>query len=151
MEVKIIKENKKKYLDLLLLADEEERMIDRYLERGEMFALYDEDLKSICVVTQEDNAVYELKSLATYERYQGQGYGSSLLRYIFEYYQGKCKTMFVGTGESPLTVPFYERHGFIISHRVKNFFTENYSFPIYDHGVQLIDMVYLRKDFNDFE
>ena len=29
--------NKKQYLDLLLLADEQESMIDRYLERGEMF------------------------------------------------------------------------------------------------------------------
>ena len=26
--------NKKQYLDLLLLADEQESMIDRYLERG---------------------------------------------------------------------------------------------------------------------
>ena len=31
--------NKKQYLDLLLLADEQESMIDRYLERGEMFVL----------------------------------------------------------------------------------------------------------------
>lgn len=28
---------KKRFLDLLLLADEQESMIDRYLERGEMF------------------------------------------------------------------------------------------------------------------
>jgi hypothetical protein len=53
MEIEIIKENKKRFLDLLLLADEQESMIDKYLERGEMFALYDGDLKSICVVTQE--------------------------------------------------------------------------------------------------
>ena len=30
--------NKKQYLDLLLLADEQESMIDRYLERGDMLA-----------------------------------------------------------------------------------------------------------------
>ncbi len=29
--------DKKAYIDLLLLADEQESMIDRYLERGEMF------------------------------------------------------------------------------------------------------------------
>ena len=50
MEIKIINENKKQFIDLLLLADEQESMIDRYLERGELFALYDNDLKSICVV-----------------------------------------------------------------------------------------------------
>ncbi|MDF2987344.1 MAG: acetyltransferase, family, partial [Eubacterium sp.] len=39
MEIEIIRENKKRFLDLLLLADEQESMIDKYLERGEMFAL----------------------------------------------------------------------------------------------------------------
>lgn len=34
MEIKEIKSNKKQYIDLLLLADEQESMIDRYLERG---------------------------------------------------------------------------------------------------------------------
>ena len=61
MEIEIIKENKKRFLDLLLLADEQESMIDQYLERGELFALYDGDLKSICVVTQEDEDLFELK------------------------------------------------------------------------------------------
>ena len=48
-----------------LLADEQESMIDRYLERGELFALYDNDLKSICVVTEESPDTCELKSIAT--------------------------------------------------------------------------------------
>ena len=37
MEVKSINANKKSFLDLLLIADEQEDMIDRYLERGEVF------------------------------------------------------------------------------------------------------------------
>ena len=147
MEIKIVKENKKRFLDLLLLADEQESMIDKYLERGEMFALYDGDLKSICVVTKESEDIFELKSLATYERYQGQGYGSKLIEYIFEYYKDKCKTMFVGTGDSPSTIPFYEHCGFIRSHKVKNFFVDNYDHPIYDNNIQLVDMIYLKKDF----
>ena len=36
MKIKEIKENKKKYLPLLLLADEQENMIDRYLEKGKI-------------------------------------------------------------------------------------------------------------------
>jgi len=47
MSIIEIKENKKQYLDLLLLADEQEDMIDRYLERGTMYALYDEGLKAM--------------------------------------------------------------------------------------------------------
>ncbi|HCL4437740.1 TPA: GNAT family N-acetyltransferase [Clostridium botulinum] len=147
MEIKIIKENKRSFLDLLLLADEQENMIDKYLTRGEMFALYDGDLKSICVVTNEEEGIYEIKNLATYEKYQGQGYGSRLIKFIFEYYKDNCKTMLVGTGDSPLTIPFYKYCGFKISHRVKNFFIDNYDHPIYESGVQLIDMIYLKKDF----
>ena len=61
MEIKLITSNKKQFLDLLLLADEQESMIDKYLERGEMFALYDDGLKAISVVTCEGEGIYEIK------------------------------------------------------------------------------------------
>lgn len=38
-----IKTDKKQYLELLLFADEQESMIDRYLGRGDMFVLEDSD------------------------------------------------------------------------------------------------------------
>ena len=60
-----ILKNKKEFLELLLLADEQESMIDLYLERGEMYALYDGDLKAACVITDEGNGVYEIKNIAT--------------------------------------------------------------------------------------
>ncbi|PJI08723.1 MULTISPECIES: GNAT family N-acetyltransferase [Clostridium] len=147
MKIKIIKENKKDFLDLLLLADEQENMIDKYLERGTLFALYDNDLKGICVVTKESDRIYELKNIATYKEIHGQGYGRKLVDYIFEYFKNDCDTMYVGTGDSPLTIPFYKKCGFIESHRVKNFFTDNYDHPIYECGKQLIDMVYFKKEF----
>lgn len=147
MEINIIKTDKKRFLDLLLLADEQESMIDRYLERGEMFALYDGgELKSICVVTKEEDTVYEIKNLATYPRHQGQGYGSRLVGYISDHYRDKCKKIIVGTGDSPLIIQFYEHCGFTYSHRLKNFFTDNYDHPMYENGVQLIDMIYLEKE-----
>ena len=71
-----------------------------------------------------------------------QGYGSKLIQYIYEYYKDRCKTMLVGTGDSPLIIPFYEHSGFIFSHRVKNFFIDHYDHPIYDNDIQLVDMVY---------
>ena len=146
MEVKIIESNKKDFLDLLLLADEQESMIDKYLERGELFALYDGDLKSVCVVTQESDEVCELKNIATYEKYNGKGYGSKLLKHIFLYYKDKYKTMLVGTGDVPCSLGFYEKKGFKISHRIKNFFTDNYDHLMFEDGVQLVDMVYLKRN-----
>lgn len=52
MEVRLIKENRKDFLDLSLLAREQEDMIDKYVNSGDMFALYDENLKSICTVIE---------------------------------------------------------------------------------------------------
>ena len=49
-----ILKNKKEFLELLLLADEQESMIDLYLERGEMYALYDGDLKAACVIQMKE-------------------------------------------------------------------------------------------------
>ena len=37
MEIKQVFENKKQYMDLLFLADEQEDMIDKYLDRVENF------------------------------------------------------------------------------------------------------------------
>ena len=54
--------------------------------------------------------------------------------------------MLVGTGETPAILSFYESCGFEISHRVKNFFTDNYDHPMFEDGIQLVDMIYLKKD-----
>lgn len=143
--IKIEDNNKINFMDLLLLADEELKMIEKYLCRGEMFALYDDDLKSVCVVTQESDDVCELKNIATYEKWHGKGYGSKLLNHIFSYYKGKYTTMLVGTGDIPRILQFYQKNGFRSSHRIKDFFTDNYGHPIFEDGVQLVDMVYLSK------
>lgn len=90
MEIKLVTSDKKEFLDLLLLADEQESMIDRYLERGDMFVLYDDGLKALCVVTREGEGVYEIKNIATVPFFQRQGYGKRLIEFLFEYYQGKC-------------------------------------------------------------
>jgi ribosomal protein S18 acetylase RimI-like enzyme len=145
MEIIIVEGNKKQFLDLLLLADEQESMIDKYLERGTLFALYDDDLKSVCVVSDEGNGAFEIQNLATYEQYQRRGYGRALINHVCDYYKGQGTVMYVGTGDSPLTIPFYERSGFTFSHRIENYIVEHYDKPIYENGVQLKDKVYLKR------
>lgn len=145
MEIRYISENKKQFLDLLLLGDEQEDMIDRYLDRGDLFALYDGNLRAVCVVTKEDNITCELKNIAVYTQYQRQGYGTGLISFITDHYKGKYKTMILGTGDVPSILAFYKKCGFEPSHRIKNFFTDNYDHPMFEEGVQLIDMVYLKK------
>ena len=68
-----------------------------------------------------------------------------MIQYIERVFSARYHTLLVGTGDSPLTVPFYERCGFVRSHAVKDFFTEHYDHPIIEGGVQLRDMVYFKK------
>ena len=145
MQITKITHNKKAYLPLLLLADEEEAMLDRYLERGSMYVLDDGGVKAECVVTDEGSGILEMKNLAVEPAFQKHGYGKALIDFIAARHKNTHRILQVGTGDSPSTVPFYEKCGFTRSHIVKNFFTDNYSRPIYDGGVLLKDMVYLRK------
>ncbi|MGE7022619.1 GNAT family N-acetyltransferase [Solibacillus cecembensis] len=146
MEIKQIIENKKQFLELLLLADEQESMIDRYLDRGEMFVLEEDGVKAVCVVTDEGDGHFEIKNLATDPLYQRKGYGRKMIQAMFAQYQHKGHTMLVGTGDSPLTIPFYESFGFVISHQIENFFIENYDYPIFENGKQLKNMIMLKKN-----
>jgi len=147
MEIIEITENKKEYLALLLLADEQEDMIDRYLDRGRMYVLDDCGVKCECVITDEGNGVLEIKNIATVPQYQGRGYAKAMIDFVVCKYRDQYAALQVGTGDSPQTIPFYEKCGFIRSHVVPNFFTDHYNHPIYECGVQLVDMIYLKRPF----
>ncbi|MEY8403170.1 GNAT family N-acetyltransferase [Oscillospiraceae bacterium 44-34] len=146
MEIREIVTDKKRYLPLLLLADEQESMIDRYLDRGTMFVLTDGTVVGECVVTDEGEGILEIKNLAVLPDCQRKGHGKALIDYVANRYRGQYSILQVGTGDSLLTIPFYEACGFVRSHKVENFFTENYDHPIYEGGVLLTDMVYLWKN-----
>ena len=146
-EIKLVKEQKKHYLELLLLGDEQESMIDRYLEEAELF-VWQKGAEAIAVacVTDEGAGVCELKNLAVKSSYQRKGFGKRFLNYLFEYFKNDFRLMLVGTGESKSTMAFYESCGFRYSHRVKNFFLENYDHLIFEDGCFLRDMVFFKKE-----
>ena len=145
MRIVEVTENKKQYLDLLLLADEQEDMVGRYLYNGKMYVLDDDGVKCECVVTDEGNGILEIKNIAVDPENQGKGYGKALIDFLAGKYADEYSVLQVGTGDSPLTIPFYEKCGFVRSHKIPNFFTDNYDHLIYEGGVQLIDMVYLQR------
>ena len=185
MKILQITENKEQFMDLLLIADEQENMIKKYLDRGDLFALYDDDLKTVAVVTKENDDTYEIKNIATYEKYQGKGYGGSMIKYIIQHYKNQCKAslsqnsvsfrtsslkkwltltfsfkskeavprtevleqpqvLIVGTGENEKILSFYKNLGFTYSHTIKDFFIDNYDHEMFEDGVQLRDMIYLK-------
>ena len=139
MEFRAISDNRRDFLPLLLLGDEQEEMIARYLDRGTLWALYDGALRAVCVVTEEAEGDFEIKNLAVAPGSQRRGYGRAMVEHAARQCRGR--RLLAGTGDSPLTVPFYEACGFRECGRVKDFFLENYDHPIFEAGRQLTDMV----------
>ena len=147
MQIRIdpVLRDKKAYLPLLLLADPCEAMIDRYLESGDMHLLT-EGGKPACVAVVADlsGSACELKNLATDEALQNCGHAGRMLRFLIETYARTHRCMYVGTSEQ--MVPYYERFGFSYSHTEAGFFTRNYPEPIWENGLQCVDMLYLKRD-----
>ncbi len=144
MQIKEIIKNKESFIDILLIGDEDINMINKYLSHCRLFALYENDLKAACAIIECDNVI-EIKNLATYPEYQHHGYASKLIEFICNFYKNKCAELILGTGENEITLGFYKKRGFREFKRIKNFFTENYSHPIFENGYQLTDMIYLKR------
>lgn len=145
MLIKEIK-NKTDYLDLLLLADPDKKVISQYIEKCDMYGLFNEDtLLSQISILKIDNEICELKNISTYEKFKGNGYASILIDFVFNKYKNIYKKMIVGTSEN--MIPFYVLHGFNKYYKTsKNFFVDNYSEEIWDNNLQCIDMYYYYKD-----
>lgn len=137
---------KRRYWDLVLLADDIPEMIERYLNRGRMFVLAeDEAVIAQCIVTDEGDGLLEIKNIAVDPAHQKKGYGKALIDFVVEYFKDEYTTLQVGTGDGPMTTPFYEACGFERHHSIKNFFTDNGYEVILEDGTVLTDMLYLRR------
>ena len=146
MEIKEYKGDRRELMDLLLLADEQEQMVLKYLDRGRLFVLEDAgEIIAECLVTDEGSGVLEIKNIAVKPQFQGKSYGKALIGFLLRKFSKDYSVLQVGTGDSPMTLPFYEKCGFVRHHVVKDFFIKNYDHPIIEAGVQLRDMVYLRR------
>lgn len=146
MEIREFTGDRRELMELLLLADEQPQMVERYLNKGRMFVLDDDGIKAECLVTDEDEGVFEIKNISVLPQYQRKSYGKALIDFLIRKFSETYTVLQVGTGDSPLTVPFYEKCGFIRHHVIKDFFINNYDHPIIEAGVQLKDMVYLRRE-----
>lgn len=159
-----IERDRELFRDLLLLADEQWDMVELYLHRGEMFAAYAGDAPCSkvdsapmperalgCMIVTDEGIderglrIAEVKSLAVDAAHQRSGIGRALLEFAARHVAREHDVLQVGTGDSPLTVPFYEACGFTRSHVLPNFFIDNYDRPIVEAGVRLKDMVILER------
>lgn len=139
-----IAEGKEEYMPLLLVGDESAEMIGRYIGSGTLYVGFaGESAVAVCMTVDLSDDAVEVKNLAVSEKFRRRGIGRQMLRYVERMSAGKTLTL--GTGESPSNLKFYAACGYRYSHRVPDFFIDNYPAPIIEEGVLLRDMIYLSK------
>ncbi|ETT86433.1 GNAT family N-acetyltransferase [Viridibacillus sp. FSL R5-0477] len=136
-------------MDLLLQADPSEEIVLEYLQRGECFVMEDEDsIIGVYVLIPTRPETAELVNVSIHEDQQGKGLGKMLIQHsIATAKSKKYKTIEVGTGNSSISqIALYQKCGFRITHVDRDFFIRHYSEPIFENGIQCIDMVRLSQD-----
>lgn len=103
IEIVEIGKDRKRYLGLLLMADEQESMIDRYIARGDMFAaVADGKVCGVCVVTDEGGGTAEIKNLAVEPAWRGKGVGRMMVDFVRRRCRGRFFAPYGRHGRFPL-------------------------------------------------
>ncbi|OGG11732.1 hypothetical protein A2Z00_01360 [Candidatus Gottesmanbacteria bacterium RBG_13_45_10] len=135
--------------DLLLMADPSRKAIQEYLDNSEIYlAFIGDELVGVSVISQEQNNVAELKNIAVHEKHRRKGFGKRLIEHAIELAKSKNAIRIdVGTGNSSgLQLALYQKCGFVICGVEKGFFLKNYKEPIFENGIQCVDMIRLSFD-----
>ncbi|GAF41721.1 hypothetical protein FC83_GL000010 [Agrilactobacillus composti DSM 18527 = JCM 14202] len=132
---------------LFLLGDEDPQMVAAYVNTGRLFVAYDKaqpiGLVLVTPTAQPDTA--EIKNIAVLPAYQHQGLGSRLIAQVVAALSPEKWQLLVGTGDADVqNILFYLKNGFRFDSIRPRFF-DQYSKPIMANGVQLRDMVVLKR------
>ncbi|HRP56183.1 GNAT family N-acetyltransferase [Agriterribacter sp.] len=134
---------------LLLLADETTDAIDKYIHDSGIYTIKANGGESIgvYVLRQVNKDTAEIKNIAVAEAFQNRGIGRLLIDdAIARAREAGYREIIVGTADTGTRqLRFYEKNGFEVFDIKKDFFISNYPQPIYEHGIQLKDMIMLRK------
>ncbi|MEH7197893.1 GNAT family N-acetyltransferase [Priestia megaterium] len=146
--VEIDKDSRACYLNLLLIGDEDEKVVKSYINEGSLFTIvYEKKVIGVvqCLINEKESAV-EVKNIGLKEAYRGKGIGSKVINKLAALYEcNHYSKMIVGTADSSLeNIAFYKKAGFYQRGVRKNFFLQ-YVPPIYENGLQAIDMIMFEK------
>lgn len=136
-------------LELLLLADPSEKLVREYISRGKCFIMnLDGIIIGTYVLLPTRPETVEIVNVAVKEGYHGQGYGKQLVLHAIETAKGEgYKTIEIGTGNSGIVqLALYQKCGFRMTSIDRDFFVRHYDKPIFENGIQVIDMVRLSQD-----
>lgn len=130
--------------DLLLLADPSRQQIESYLSVGTCYTATLNGLTtSVFVLLEIEPGTIEIMNIAVAEDYQGQGIGKRLIAEVVTIArEKKANRLEVGTGNSSIDeLAFYQKVGFRMVRIERNFFLRHYDEPIFENGIQCMDMV----------
>jgi len=132
-------------MELLLLADPSEDKIRSYLSGSKCFiASSGAVVVGACVVQPRGTGTHEVMSIAVHPAYQKSGHGTALLKWVIDFFRSSgARQLEVGTGSFGYQLAFYQRHGFRVTSIDHDFFVKNYPEPIFENGIQLVDMLRL--------
>ncbi len=103
--IKKVKTNKEQYIDFIIDENKE------YLKDGDLFILkYKEQDACISLVTKVDEYTIEIKSIFTKEEYRFNGYGTKMIKYLYDNYKQKYSKLLVGTTKDKIV--YFIKNGF---------------------------------------
>ncbi|WP_053377424.1 GNAT family N-acetyltransferase [Paenibacillus sp. FJAT-27812] len=149
MEIRELLKEEQPPMELLLLADPSEALVSQYLKRGKCYvAVLDNEIIGEYVLLPTRPDTVEIVNVAVAENHQGKGIGKRLVKHAIQQAmkQGH-KTIEIGTGNSGVAqLALYQKCGFRMTSIDRDFFIRHYSEPIYENGIQVVDMVRLSQD-----
>lgn len=149
-DIQEIEQDRERFLDLLLLADPSLELAQGYLAEGRLFVLFEQgEAYGVVHLIPQTATVMEVKNIAVKAEAQGRGYGKRLLQHGLDFCQQQgYEKVLVGTGNSSINnLAFYQKAGFRFLSIRRNFFTDHYDEPIFEHGIQCRDLILLEVDF----
>jgi ribosomal protein S18 acetylase RimI-like enzyme len=136
------------FLPLLLLADESEEVVKEYIDKGILYTIWvNSNVAGVVQLIELDDATMEIKNIALKPEDQGKGYGKKVLQMLVAEVErlGK-KSIIVGTANSSIdNIIFYQKCGFRMVAIKEDFFLD-YPEPIYENGIQAVDMIMFKLD-----
>lgn len=113
MRIIQVKDNKEKYLNLLLMTGFGEEKVKQLLEIGELFVLTEDGvIRTVCIVEALKDRSCAMRGIVTVPDERRKGYATNMLQYVCEHYSEAYDTMFIGVHVKSDYIPLYEKCGF---------------------------------------
>jgi ribosomal protein S18 acetylase RimI-like enzyme len=139
----------KEHWNLLLLADPSKEMVDKYIQKSNIYEVLDQNLLvGVLVLMENSSEEVEIKNIAIDPTFQGQGFGKNLIHYGINESKklGYSKISICTGNSSTYQLTLYKNCGFQISTVFHNFFIDNYDEEIWENGIQCKDLIKLEQN-----